>query len=161
MNHCTDLLARRLGRDLRKETLGRRLCVWFLSVNCLIAVSFDNAEVALPDFGILGRKWDSAGSLWKKGDVAVFPRQLAIDFNDRGTIYGLVCDYGDNHEIFDKLKTKVQQELQTKPKIAKRDIYSWRNEDQKVTVTLFRERGSKIVKLSAVSIDSAVRESKR
>jgi len=113
----------------------------------------------MPNFAIIGRNWGEIGELWRKGSVHAFPKQMSIDYNDRGVIYGFVCEYRWNQKDFDELRDRIQKTVRGEQKVASSEFLAWRDEEQKLTVTLFRDRDAKLIRVTAISIDTTVRRS--
>jgi hypothetical protein len=113
--------------------------------------------VALPDFSIIGKRWGQVAQATNKELPTVFPKQVTIDYNADGVIYGLAHEYRDSEKLFDKLKTEIQKTIQIQPKMASTNMVAWRNEAQKLTVTLTLDKETKSIKVIAVSVDKNIR----
>lgn len=113
--------------------------------------------VALPDFSVIGQRWGQATKVSKKESPGVFPKQVTIDYNANGVIYGLAYEYRDSKEAFGELKAEIQKTIRVEPIMYTANMVAWRNEDRKLTITLTLDKETKSIKVIAVSIDKNIR----
>jgi len=137
---------------LLKKVLSVALLVFTLALD-----AHSSPDVVLLDFKIVGRKWDFSGLNGKDKPNGVFPRQVSLDFNSDGIVYGFVCEYKESDEIFSVLNTNIQNHLGGEPKVSKGGFIAWRDEKLKLTISLFRDRDTKAIKVAVVSVDKSVR----
>lgn len=133
---------------------------WFL-FSCLIVFTASQAgqsQTVMPNFAVVGQKGESLGKLWNTNrDDHIFPKQVAVDFNDRGIIYGFVCEYWWDQDVFMEIKGILEKRTGAQQKSRSERYFAWRDEDQKLVISLFHDRESNTIKLIAVSIDAAIR----
>jgi hypothetical protein len=113
--------------------------------------------VALPDFSVIGQRWGQAAKASNNESPEVFPKQVTIDYNANGVIYGLAYEYKDSKEAFDELKAEIQKTIRVEPIMYTANMVAWRNEDRKLTITLTLDKETKSIKVIAVSIDKNIR----
>lgn len=128
-----------------------------LLVFTLILDARSSPDVVLLDFKTAGRKWDFLGLNGNEKSNGVFPRQVLMDINSDGIVYGFVCEYKESDEIFGVLKTNIQNLLGGEPKLSNEGFTAWRDEKLKLTISLFRDRDTKAIKVAVVSVDKSVR----
>lgn len=115
--------------------------------------------VALPNFAILGTRLDAQQSLWQNSNASTHPKQIAIDYNSKGIVYGFACEYqvAESTNLFSKLQAAVNDQVKVTPKISQTNFVFWRNEDRKFAVQLFPEEDGKSIRLVVVSVDKQIR----
>ena len=133
---------------------------WFL-LSCWVVFTASHAgqcQTVMPNFAVIGQRGESVGKLWNPNqDNHIFPKQMAVDFNDRGIIYGFVCEYWWDQDVFTEIKGILEQRTGAQLKSRNERFLAWRDEDQKLAISLFHDRESNTIKLIAVSTDAAIR----
>jgi len=119
--------------------------------------SASGGSVAMPDFAIIGQRWGRIMPPANEASFKVFPKQVAIDYNSNGIIYGFVYEYRIGSELFADLKAEIQKTIQVEPKMVSSKMAVWRNENRKLTITLTLSQEENNIKVVAVSIDKEIR----
>jgi len=138
----------------------RQTIRWFLFSFLIVftALQAGQCQTVMPNFAIVGQKGESVGKLWNTNrDDHIFPKQVAVDFNDRGIIYGFVCEYWWDQDVFTEIKGTLEKRTGALQKSRSEGYFVWRDEDQKLAISLFHDRESNTIKLIAVSTDAAIR----
>lgn len=138
----------------------RQTIRWFL-FSCLIVLTASQpgqCQTVMPNFAVVGQKGESVGKLWNTNrDDHIFPKQMAVDFNDGGIVYGFVCEYWWDQDVFAEIKRTLEKRTGAQQKSRSERYFVWRDEDQKLAISLFHDRESNTIKLIAVSTDTAIR----
>jgi len=117
-----------------------------------------HTQVAVPSFTIIGERYDQVTNLWIDSGTNILAKQITMDYNPRGIIYGLTCEYSLATNTFYSLKTAVQERVKLPLRIEKTNFCLWRSEERKITVTLEFVEDDKVVRLIVVSVDKHVRD---
>ena len=134
------------------------LLPFFVCLFLVVACKCGRCQVALPNFGIVGQKGEEVGKLWQRArDERILPKQIAIDFNDQGVIYGFVCEYWPSQDVLAQIKGKIQKIINSKQESPNKGYFVWRDENRKLAISLFLDHESNTVKLIAVSTDATIR----
>lgn len=133
-------------------------CILFFCIVVVFVAQPVRSEVVMPNFDIVGQKGEHVGELWKNNATNhVLPKQLAVDFTNQGVVYGFVCEYWWNQNVFDEIKAKLENSIKAKQKAPSKNYFVWRAEDQKLAISLFLDKESNTIKLIAVSTDATIR----
>lgn len=112
----------------------------------------------MPNFAVVGQKGEDVGKLWKtNADEHVFPKQIAVDFNEQGVVYGFVCEYRWSQIALTEIKGKLEKSIKAKQKSQSESYFVWRDESRKLAISLFHDKESDTIKLIAVSTDALIR----
>jgi hypothetical protein len=117
------------------------------------------AQLALPNFSIIGQNPSSLAELWKNPEARITPRHLAIDYTATRVIYGFTCEYAWDTNSFALLKKAIEGELKVPAKVERPSFCLWRSEQRKVTITLEADAQNMCVRLIVVSVDKSIRKS--
>lgn len=121
------------------------------------SIDSESTSVAIPQFGIIGQ-YDTSTDLVLSGNATAHPKQLVVDFNRKGIIYGFTCDYDWNLTLFKQLVDGIGRSIDGQ--LASNDpmYFIWRDEAKRITVSLFVVEDEHVIRIVAVSIDPSVRQ---
>jgi hypothetical protein len=88
---------------------------------------------------------------------SVYPKQIAIDYTPRGTVYGFVCKYNNGTNTFVSLRSEVEKALAVPPRLENTNLLVWRLEERRLSVTLSLDEHEDEVDLIALSLDKRIR----
>lgn len=146
---------------LRGKARWQSRCSVLLPLLCfLLFAPFQHGqcEVVLPNFGIVGQDGEKVAKLFgKPPGEHVLPKQIAVDFNEQGVIYGFVCEYWSSQDVLVQIKDKIEKITNGKQRSPSKDYFVWRDEGRKLAISLFVDKESNTIKLIAVSTDAKIR----
>ena len=151
-----------LGPRMHKLKCWQVLAIFILEICCWsrVAIGAETTNtIALPNFAILGTRLDAQQSLWQSSNTSAYPKQIAIDYNSEGIVYGFVCEYrvAESTNLFSILQAAVNDQVKVTPKLNQTNFVIWRNDDRKFAVQLFPEEDGKSIRLLVVSVDEKIR----
>lgn len=136
----------------------RRLFILVVLFIPLSAIPLFAAQIVFPNIGIIGQRIGGERPMWSATNGDILPKQIAIDYNRYGRVYGFKCEYVFSTNHFQELRLKIQNEMQVKAIVDTNNIVIWRSNQRKITAELAQGEEAGELNLIVVSLDKAVRD---